>query len=161
LPIGREQTISQPFIVALMAQAAQLKPRARVLDVGFGSGYSAAVLAEMGAEVYAVERQTALARRAGKTLKSLGYTSVRWRVGDGTLGWPEAAPFDAIIVAAAGPVPRSLCDQLMIGGRLIIPVPDDRDRQYLKRIRRTSQGDWSSKTLGGVTFVPLISGEKD
>lgn len=159
LPIGGGQTISQPYIVALMAELAGIEPGARVLDVGLGSGYSAAVLAEMGAEVFAIERRGDLARRAEDTLRRLGYSQVTCRTGDGTLGWAEASPFDAILVAAAGPVTQSLREQLKIGGRLIIPVPVDAGHQELKRLTRRSETAWDTETIGGVSFVPLLRGE--
>ena len=159
LPIGGGQTISQPYIVALMAELADIEPGARVLDVGLGSGYSAAVLAEMGAEVFAIERRGDLARRAEKTLRRLGYLQVTCRTGDGTLGWPEAAPFDAILVAAAGAVTQALREQLKIGGRLIILVPVGAGHQELQRITRRSETAWDTETIGGVSFVPLLSGE--
>lgn len=159
LSIGEGQTMSQPYIVALMAELAQLKPGDRVLDVGFGSGYSSAVLAEMGARVYAIERRAALAGRAGDVLARLGYSGVRCRAGDGTQGWPEEAPFDAILVAAAGPVPQPLCEQLASGGRLVIPVGEAGSEQSLTRITRTAEDRWQTERIGGVAFVPLISGD--
>jgi protein-L-isoaspartate(D-aspartate) O-methyltransferase len=159
LPIGGGQTISQPYIVALMAEFALVEPGARVLDVGLGSGYAAAVLAQMGAEVFAIERRGDLARRAEKTLRRLGYSLVTCRTGDGTLGWPEAAPFDAILVAAAGPATQALREQLKIGGRLIIPVPVGGGRQELRRLTRCSEDTWDTETIGGVSFVPLLHGE--
>src|SRR5262245_22375792 len=122
LPIGEGQTISQPYIVAVMAEAATLQADDRILEVGAGSGYAAAAFAELTAHVYAIERHPALAAKAAETLQTLGYANVSIRAGDGTRGWPEAAPFDAIIVSASGPrIPESLKDQLAIGGRLVMP----------------------------------------
>ncbi|HEM46220.1 MAG TPA: protein-L-isoaspartate(D-aspartate) O-methyltransferase, partial [Alphaproteobacteria bacterium] len=125
LPIEEEQTISQPYIVAFMIEALELAGDERVLEIGTGSGYAAAVLAEIAREVYTIERHEGLARTAAARLAEQGYGRVHVRCGDGTLGWPEAAPFDAIVVAAGGPrVPASLREQLAIGGRLVIPVGD-------------------------------------
>jgi protein-L-isoaspartate(D-aspartate) O-methyltransferase len=123
LPIGEGQTISQPYIVARMTELLLLEGRERVLEIGTGSGYQTAVLAELATEVYTIEYLPALAARATRTLNALGYARVRVRTGDGTLGWPEAAPFDRIVVTAAGPgIPPPLVDQLVEGGRLVIPV---------------------------------------
>ena len=125
LPIGEGQTISQPYIVALMVEAAALGPGDRVLEVGAGSGYAAAVVAQIAARVFAIERHESLAREAARRCAALGYGNVEIRVGDGTLGWPEAAPFDAVLVAAGAPEPpRALKQQLEVGGRLVIPVGD-------------------------------------
>jgi len=157
LPIGEWQTISQPYIVALMAQAAQLQPGARVLEVGTGSGYAAAVLAELAAEVFTIERHASLAEQARKRLEALGYRQVHVHIGDGSQGWQEHAPFDAILVAAGSPdVPPALKQQLAIGGRLVIPVGGHGTEQTLKRIVRTGPGRWRDEDLGGVRFVPLI-----
>ena len=123
LPIGHDQTISQPYIVAYMSETLAVGPGRRVLEIGTGSGYQAAVLAEMGVEVYTVEIVEPLARTAARTLASLGYSTVHTRVGDGYGGWPEHAPFDAVIVTAAPDhVPKPLIEQLAVGGRLVIPV---------------------------------------
>jgi protein-L-isoaspartate(D-aspartate) O-methyltransferase len=155
LPIDEGQTISQPFIVALMIQALELRPSDRVLEVGAGSGYAAAILAELAERVYAIERNPRLAEAAGERLRRLGYDNVEIRAGDGTLGWPEAAPFEAILVSAGGPdVPRPLLDQLAPGGRLVIPVGGPREQRLL-RITRFGD-DWTHEDLGSVTFVPLI-----
>ncbi|HLZ96722.1 MAG TPA: protein-L-isoaspartate(D-aspartate) O-methyltransferase [Steroidobacteraceae bacterium] len=157
LPIGQGQTISQPYIVALMAEALQLRGGERVLEVGTGSGYAAAVIAQIAAEVYTVERCVELAARAAEVLAAQGCTNVHVLRADGTLGWPEHAPFDAIAVAAGGPeIPESLKTQLKIGGRLVIPVGQDRHLQELLRITRTSDERYRIEELADVRFVPLI-----
>ncbi|MCK5435040.1 MAG: protein-L-isoaspartate(D-aspartate) O-methyltransferase, partial [Nitrosomonadaceae bacterium] len=157
LPIAASQTISQPYIVALMTAALELKTGERVLEVGTGSGYAAAVLAEIAKEVYTIERHKILADTARGKLKELGYNNIRVLYGDGTLGWPEHAPFDAIVVAAGGPeVPENLKQQLAIGGRLVIPVGSTLRTQKLLRVRRTSKHEYQQEDLGGVRFVPLI-----
>jgi protein-L-isoaspartate(D-aspartate) O-methyltransferase len=157
LPIGANQTISQPYIVALMIEAAELKPSDRVLEVGAGSGYAAAVMSRIAARVYAIERHAELVDAAKRRLEKLGYTNVELRVGDGTRGWPEAAPFDAILVAAGGPeVPPTLKEQLAIGGRLIIPVGLQHSHQTLRKITRLSETQYEEEDLGAVAFVPLI-----
>ncbi|HEX6863238.1 MAG TPA: protein-L-isoaspartate(D-aspartate) O-methyltransferase, partial [Thermoanaerobaculia bacterium] len=156
LPIANEQTISQPYVVALMAEALELSPRDRVLEIGAGSGYAAAVLGRVAGEVWAVERHESLAREAAERLAALGYDNVHVVFGDGTLGWPEHAPYDAIGVAAGGPkVPQALLDQLAPGGRLVIPVGPDPRAQSLMRVRRTEEGI-VREDLGAVRFVPLI-----
>ena len=140
LPISEGQTISQPYIVALMAEAAGIGPLDRVLDVGTGSGYAAAVLSRLAERVYSIERHASLAEAARQRLEALGYTNVEVRVGDGSRGWPEAAPFDAILVAAGAPdVPDALKRQLAIGGRLVIPVGGEERSQRLLRLRRTAR----------------------
>lgn len=160
LPIGHGQTISQPLIVATMAEAARIGPTDRVLEVGTGSGYVAAVLGELAAAVFTVERHRELAERAEDRLRSAGHGNVTVRTGDGTRGWPEEAPFDAIVVSAAGPsVPRSLKEQLRIGGRLVIPVGSRRGEQRLLRLTRASDDRFEEEDLGGVRFVPLIGDE--
>ena len=161
LPIGGNQTISQPYIVALMAEAVALAPSDRVLEIGTGSGYSAAVLAELSADVYSVERDEALAESARRRLDETGYYGrVEISVGDGTLGWPERAPFDAIVVTAGGPeVPPSLRGQLVPGGRLVIPVGANLHSQTLVRITRDRRGGFSEDSLGEVRFVPLVGAE--
>jgi protein-L-isoaspartate(D-aspartate) O-methyltransferase len=160
LPIGRGQTISQPYIVALMAAAAALRPGDRVLEVGTGSGYAAAVLARIAREVYTIERHEELASLAARRLAELGISNVQVRHGDGTLGWPEHAPFDAIVVAAGGPkVPDALLDQLAPGGRLVIPVGEGREVQRLLRVVRQADGTRREEELGGVRFVPLIGAQ--
>jgi len=159
-PIGHEVTISQPYIVALMTQLAELEPGERVLEVGTGSGYQAAVLAELGAEVYSIERIEALAERAAATLDELGYDSVEVRHGDGYGGWPEHAPFDAIVVTAAPPtIPDALTEQLAIGGKLVAPVGATVGWQELVIIERTPAGLERRKLLD-VAFVPMLRGTK-
>lgn len=153
LPIGLSQTISQPYIVAFMTEALELKPQDRVLEIGTGSGYQAAVLAEIVKEVYTVEIVAPLAREAEARLKSLGYSNIRTRVGDGYRGWPEAAPFDAVMLTAAPDhVPKPLLDQMREGGRLILPL--GRGDQDLVRIRRTRSG-FQREILLPVRFVPM------
>lgn len=155
--IGEGQTMSQPYIVALMAQAAQLKPQDHVLEIGTGSGYGAAVLGELADSVCSIERHAMLAIRAAEKLKALGYEHVHVGQGDGTLGWPPSAPFDAIIVTASGPsVPEPLKHQLAIGGRLVIPVGPQDGPQRLLRITRTGDHFWHEEELLQVLFVPLI-----
>jgi len=157
LPIAEGQTISQPYIVAAMTEAAEVRPGDRVLDVGTGSGYAAAVLAEIAGEVYTIERHKALADNARARFQRLGYRNIHVRHGDGTLGWPEAAPFDAIIVTAGGPeIPEALRNQLTIGGRLIIPVGDFIHHQRLVKVVRRREHDFSEQELESVRFVPLI-----
>lgn len=157
LPIGAGQTISQPFIVAHMAEALELDPGERVLEIGAGSGYAAAVLSRLAARVFTVERNRSLADAAAERLARLGYDNVRVRCADGTLGWPEEAPFDAIVVAAGSPgVPPALLAQLRVGGRLVIPVGDTRDAQELLRIVRRGEDAYATEDLGAVRFVPLI-----
>lgn len=159
LPIGSGQTISQPYVVALMLEAAELKPSDRVLEVGAGSGYVIALLAHIVAQVYGLERHEGLARAAAKRLRGLGYQDVVVRHGDGSEGWPEHSPFDAIIVSAGSrDVPQPLLDQLVDGGRLVIPV-GSRGSQTLLRIRRAADGSISQDDLGLVAFVPLVQGE--
>lgn len=156
LPIGWEQTISQPYVVALMTQALELAPGKRVLEVGTGSGYQAAVLAEITPDVYTIEIVPELGRSAAHTLTALGYDSVRARIGDGYDGWPEAAPFDAIVVTAApGFVPPALVEQLAPNGRLVLPVRDAPGEQHLWLVSKDAQGAVSERELGGVRFVPM------
>jgi protein-L-isoaspartate(D-aspartate) O-methyltransferase len=156
--IGQGQTVSQPYIVAYMIEALELAPRARVLEVGTGAGYQAAVLAETGFDVWTIEIRPGLAEEAETTLQALGYGSprVHVRCGDGALGWPEAAPFDGIIgAAAARGVPPALLEQLAPGGTLVLPVGDD--EQVLWRYRRTP-GGFRGEQLFAVRFVPMIGG---
>ncbi|MDE2975059.1 MAG: protein-L-isoaspartate(D-aspartate) O-methyltransferase [Gemmatimonadota bacterium] len=157
LPIGHGQTISQPYVVAWMAEAAELGTGDRVLEVGTGSGYAAAVLSRLAGTVYTVERHRMLAEEALQRLSVLGYGNVRVRHGDGSLGWGRHAPYDAILVAAAGPrVPRALRDQLGPGGRLVMPVGSHCGRQRLTLERRGRSGNFKREELGAVRFVPLI-----
>src|SRR5262245_4719938 len=156
LPIGHRQTISQPYIVALMTELAAVRPGDRVLEVGTGSGYQAAVLAELGAQVYSIEIVEPLARGAAATLRRLGYDRVRVRHGDGYRGWPDAAPFAAIVVTAAPPeVPPALVAQLAPGGRLVIPVGTA--EQELRVLVKTSAGI-ETRTVVPVQFVPMVGG---
>jgi protein-L-isoaspartate(D-aspartate) O-methyltransferase len=160
LPIGEGQTISQPYIVAAMIAAVRPRAGDRALEVGTGSGYSAAVLASIAAEVYTIERLPRLADSARRRLHDLGYSNVHVRAANGTLGWPEHAPYDVIIVTASGPtVPSSLLDQLAIGGRLVMPVGDSAFAQRLIRVTRNGADDYEREDLEGVVFVPLIGKE--
>ncbi len=160
LPIEEGQTISQPFIVALMTEALGLSGGERVLEIGTGSGYAAAVLGKIAKDVYTVERYGQLASKAADTLAALGFANVHVLHGDGTLGWPEHAPYDAIIVAAGGPeVPESLKRQLKIGGRLVIPVGADRRLQELVRVTRLAEHEYRTDELMAVRFVPLVGQE--
>ncbi|ACL57041.1 protein-L-isoaspartate(D-aspartate) O-methyltransferase [Methylobacterium nodulans] len=157
LPISEGQTISQPYIVAAMIALAEVEPGERVLEVGAGSGYAAAVLSRIAERVYAIERHPSLGEQARRRFDKLGYGNIELRVGDGTRGWPEAAPFDAILVAASGPdAPRALKEQLVIGGRLVIPVGSDERQQTLLKVTRTSETDYEEEDFGPVMFVPLI-----
>ena len=156
LPIAAEQTISQPYIVALMTEALGLRPDEDVLEIGTGSGYAAAVLAHVARRVYTIERHPELAEGARDRLMELGYGNVEVRCGDGTLGWSAHAPFGGIVVAAGGPdLPQTLLDQLAIGGRLVMPVGESRE-QELVRVTRTSEHEYRREDLGAVMFVPLI-----
>lgn len=160
LPIGEGQTISQPYIVARMVEAARLSASDIVLEIGAGSGYAAAVMAELATRVYTIEWHPALARLAETRLRATGYGNVDVRTGDGTLGWPEAAPFDAVLVAAGGPrVPEALKDQLAVGGRLVMPVGLTPSHQELIRLTRTREDSFDTETLDEVTFVPLIGAQ--
>jgi len=157
LPIGHGQTISQPYIVAVMTAAARVRPGDRVLEIGTGSGYGAAVLSEIAGEVYTVERIEGLADSARDRLAALGYANVHVRCGDGTLGWAEHAPYDAIIVTAGGPtVPPALLDQLKPGGRLVMPLGSEPRAQRLIRRTRTGPETYTQDDLEWVAFVPLI-----
>jgi protein-L-isoaspartate(D-aspartate) O-methyltransferase len=155
LPIGSQQTISQPYIVALMVEALEVTGEDRVLEIGTGSGYEAAVVAKLCAELYSIERIPSLAERARRTLDALGYGNVRMRIGDGGEGWPEAAPFAAIVMsAAARQIPRPLVEQLADDGRLVMPMGEE-DSQMLVRLRK-SRGSLREDCLGECRFVKLI-----
>ena len=157
LPIGAGQTISQPYIVALMTEALDLEGGERVLDIGTGSGYAAAVLGCIASEVFSIERVRELADRAARTLAAEGFDNVRVRCGDGTIGWSEHQPFDGIIVAAGAPsVPESLKHQLAVGGHLVIPVGSEHSVQSLERVTRLTENEFRTEDLGAVRFVPLI-----
>jgi protein-L-isoaspartate(D-aspartate) O-methyltransferase len=160
LPIEAGQTISQPYIVAFMTEALALRGGEKVLEIGAGSGYAAAVLAEIAGDVYTVERIGQLAGKAASTLADLGYQNVHVLHGDGTKGWPEHAPYDGIIVAAGGPkIPESLKEQLKIGGRLVIPIGRDPKLQELVRVTRVSENEYHREDLADVRFVPLVGQE--
>ena len=159
MPIAQGQTISQPFIVALMIEAAEVKAGDAVLEIGAGSGYAAAVLSRIAARVSAVERSEVLARRARERLAALGYDNVEIVAGDGSGGWPGGGSFDAILVAASGPgVPPGLKAQLAPGGRLVMPVGDTRG-QTLVKVRRLANGDFDQQALADVAFVPLVGAQ--
>jgi protein-L-isoaspartate(D-aspartate) O-methyltransferase len=154
--IAEQQTTSQPYMIAAMIQAAEIKPEDRVLEIGSGSGYQTALLAELASQVFAVERHASLVEAAISTLGHLGYRNVRIITGDGSLGFPEAAPFDAIIVSAAAPgIPPALEEQLAPGGRLVVPV-GDAEQQILQLVQRHTDGTSGVRTLEGCRFVPLI-----
>jgi protein-L-isoaspartate(D-aspartate) O-methyltransferase len=156
LTIGHGQTISQPFIVALMTELAAVGPASRVLEIGTGSGYQAAVLGEIVHEVYTIEIIEPLARRAERVLREQGYDNVHVKVGDGKDGWPEAAPFDAIVVTAAGALPPALLDQLAPGGRIVIPIEHAFDRQELTVVTVAADGGVEQRSVLPVRFVPLV-----
>jgi protein-L-isoaspartate(D-aspartate) O-methyltransferase len=159
LPIAGGQTISQPTVVAMMTEALAVQPHQRVLEIGTGSGYQTAVLAELAREVVSVERKPELAEHARRILAYLGYRNARVEVGDGSLGWPDAAPYDSILVTAASPaVPVHLLEQLASGGRLVLPV-GGRDDQELIVVTRDSGGNVTERSLGPVRFVPLIGAQ--
>ena len=161
LPIGHGQTISQPYIVALMTDLIDPQPEQTVLEIGTGSGYQAAVLAELVGRVYTIEIIEPLARRAAEQLKTLGYANVQTRVGDGYHGWEEAAPFDAIVVtAAASHVPPPLIRQLKPGGRMVIPVGAHFLAQYLLLVEKQADGAVTTRQILPVRFVPLTGGER-
>ena len=155
LPIGEKQTISQPYMVALMTEALQLKGKDKVLEIGAGSGYQTAILAEMAEKVFSIERIRSLAIKARQLLYELGYYNTEIKIFDGTFGWSEEAPFDAIIVTAGAPeIPQPLLDQLAISGRLVIPI-GDANVQDLMRVTKT-EGGVKKEDLGGCRFVKLI-----
>lgn len=160
LPIGSGQTISQPFIVAYMIEALKLKKTDKVLEIGAGSGYAAAVLAEIVARVCAIERIAELAATAAANLERAGYANVEVRNADGTLGWPEAAPFDAILVSAGAPdKPQTLLDQLAQNGRMVVPIGRRPGGQHLVRFTRRGPNEITEERLEQVRFVPLIGAE--
>jgi len=155
LPIGEKQTISQPFMVALMTEALELKGHERILEVGTGSGYQTAILAELAAKVYSIERISALAMRAIRRIESLGYYNVLIRVGDGSVGWKEMAPFDAILVTAGTPqVPIRLVEQLGEDGRLVVPVGQAENQVLRKGTKKGANIHWTE--LGNCVFVKLV-----
>ena len=155
VPIGERQTISQPYIVALMTQALELKGQEKVLEIGTGSGYQTAILAELSKKVFSIERIRPLFQKARRIIDQLKYFNVRLKVNDGTQGWLEESPFDAIMVTAAAPdIPAPLLEQLALNGRMVIPV-GDRYFQSLKKIIKTEEG-FQEEDLGGVRFVSLI-----
>ena len=157
LPIGYRQTISQPYVVAVMTELIEPEPRDRVLEVGTGSGYQAAVASEVVAEVYSIELIPELAASAAERLARLGYDNVHVRAGDGYLGWPEHAPFDGILVTAgADHVPQPLIDQLAVGGRMVIPVGDTPGEQVLRVLEKRPDGTIDSRDVVPVRFVPLL-----
>ncbi len=156
LPIGHGQTISQPYIVALMSTMLEVKPGVKVLEIGTGSGYQAAVLAEMGADVFSVERIKPLYQRARKLFSDLKYHYIKTRLDDGTMGWPEKSPFDRILVTAGGPdVPQPLLEQLADPGILVIPVGDTRRSQILVKVI-LKDGEIKKKSMDSVAFVDLV-----
>ena len=156
LPIGEKQTISQPYMVALMTDLLELRPQDHVLEIGTGSGYQTAVLASLCRRVWTIERIRPLVMQARKVLDSLHLLNVNIKVGDGTMGWPEEAPFDAILVTAGAPaVPEALASQLAPGGRMVIPVGNEADQTIL-RIRKGQDGQLTHETGVGCRFVPLI-----
>jgi protein-L-isoaspartate(D-aspartate) O-methyltransferase len=159
-PIGAGQTISQPYVVALMVEALDLQSDDRALEVGSGSGYAAGVMSRLCRTVYAIERHEELVEMSRRTLARLGYTNIVQRRGDGTLGWAEAAPFDAILVSAGGPaIPPPLRAQLADGGRLVMPVGVEPRHQRLRRLIRQGPDRFAEQDLGEVAFVPLIGEE--
>lgn len=158
-PIGHEQTISQPYTVAYMTSLLAVKPRDRVLEIGTGSGYQAAILAALGARVFTIERQEGLYMQAKSLLEGLGFETVRCFFGDGTRGLPQYAPYDSIIVTAGAPiVPEPLRGQLEVGGTLVIPVGEE--VQYMYRITRVSNGEFKEEILDAFRFVPFLEGVK-
>ncbi|UQZ89956.1 protein-L-isoaspartate O-methyltransferase [Deltaproteobacteria bacterium Smac51] len=157
LPIGHGQTISQPYIVALMVEALNLKPSDKVLEIGSGSGYQTAILAALAGEVFGVERLEAIYQRGRENLQRLGSANIHLKLDDGTLGWPENSPYDAIVVAAGGPkVPQPLVDQLAPGGRLIVPVGPTEKSQQLTLVTKDPQGVISRTPLADCRFVALV-----
>src|SRR3954451_25479380 len=161
LPISEQQTISQPYIVALMLEAAEIDEADRVLEVGAGSGYAAAVTAQIARQVCAIERHASLVAEASERFRRLGYRHIELKHGDGTQGWPDGGGFDAILVAAGGPeVPPALKAQLKIGGRLVIPIGHPDQAQELVKLTRRSKTSFEEEHLGAVRFVPLVGGSE-
>jgi protein-L-isoaspartate(D-aspartate) O-methyltransferase len=157
LSIGHGQTISQPYIVALSTDLLELKPGDRVLDVGTGSGYQAALLAEIAKQVYSIELLEPLGKTAAARLADMGYRNIELRIGDGYQGWPEKAPFDAIVVTAAAPrVPPALLQQLKPGGRMVIPLGEEGGVQFLVQVRKRDDGGYGERRVLPVRFVPLV-----
>lgn len=155
LPVGEGQTISQPYMVAVMTELLGLSGSEKTLEIGTGSGYQAAILAELSSEVYSIERIKSLSEKAGKTLESLGYVNIHLKVGDGTLGWPEAAPFDRILITAGAPeIPQTLIEQLSEGGTIIAPVGDRFSQQLMKVTKQ--KGRLSKEYQTPCVFVPLV-----
>ena len=158
LPIGHQQTISQPLVVALMSQALEINDRNKVLEIGTGSGYQAAVLSKLCRRLYTIERHAELLQTAESRLNKLRVTNITTRAGDGAKGWPEQAPFDRIMVtAAAAKIPETLLAQLGIGGLMVLPVGSENEEQRLVRVRRTEEG-YDREDMGPVRFVPLVRG---
>src|SRR4051812_46693562 len=161
LPIGNGQTISQPYIVALSADLLAPQPEHVVLEVGTGSGYQAAILAEVARQVYSIELIESLGRTAAERLAEMGYRNIETRIGDGYAGWPEKAPFDGIVVTAAAPsIPPALVAQLKPGGRMVIPVGGEGAMQHLKVVTKRADGGTDEPELIAVRFVPLVPGRK-
>lgn len=155
LPIGQGQTISQPYTVACQTELLNVQPGDRILEVGTGSGYQAAILCEMGADVFSIERQEKLYERAREMLRTLGY-EVMLKLGDGTMGWSAYSPYDSIVVTAGAPsIPEALVDQLAIGGRLVVPV-GDAERQIMYRVTRVDEDEFEEERFDAFKFVPLI-----
>ncbi|MGO4832094.1 protein-L-isoaspartate(D-aspartate) O-methyltransferase [Rhizobiaceae sp. 2RAB30] len=160
LPIGEGQTISQPYVVALMIEAAALRPGERALEIGTGSGYAAALMGQIASEVFTVERHAVLADRARSCLERLGYANIRVETGDGPRGLPDKAPFDVMVASACGPgVPETWKEQLAAGGRIVMPVGGRHGYQDLVKLVRGSDGGFAEEMLGGVRFVPLIGAQ--
>lgn len=159
LPIGEKQTISQPYMVAAMSEALVLQGQERVLEIGTGSGYQTAILSVLAKRIYSIERISILAGRARKVLDQLQMSNINIKIGDGTLGWIDQAPFDGILVAAGAPdIPGEYLDQLEVGGRLVLPV-GDRQQQILMRVTRLADGGFRHEQLMGCRFVPLIGAQ--
>lgn len=160
LPISHGQTISQPYIVAYMTESLELSPEDTVLEIGTGSGYAAAVLSRIVWQVYTVERIAELAETARRRLALLGYDNVEVLAGDGSLGWPEHGPYDAVVVTAGAPeIPKALLQQLKVGGRLVVPVGMTQTLQMLMRARRISESEFRREELCAVRFVPLYGAQ--